>query len=126
MKRLFCVMLLVAAPVTPSLDPLVSSGKPPAWQAWHEVTAAAQTGDASAKDAFEATKELGTVEAWNAYLANFPTGFYADLARAYLKKLGEGGPVPLAAPVREAATKPQRGPSPNLGDLGPPTLASPR
>ena len=99
MKRLFCAMLLVAAPVTPSLDALVF-GKPPAWL-WHEVTAAAQTGDASAKDAFEAAKELGTAEAWNAYLANFPTGFYADLARAYLRSLVPGGPVPPTAPVRD-------------------------
>jgi hypothetical protein len=41
------------------------------------------------KDAFEAAKELGTADAWNAFLANYATGFHADLARAYLKKLGE-------------------------------------
>lgn len=122
MKRLFSVLLLVAAPVTPSLDVVVTSGKPSA-SLWREVTAAAQAGDASAKDAFEAAKELGTVEAWNAYLANFPTGFYADLARAYLQKLGAGGPVPPTAPVRDASPrpelKPQAGPGPNLGDLAP-------
>ncbi len=58
---------------------------------WREVTATAQPGDVSAKDAFEAAKELGTVEAWNAYLANFPTGFYADLARAYLEQARRRG-----------------------------------
>jgi uncharacterized protein YecT (DUF1311 family) len=47
------------------------------------------------KDAFEAAKELGTVEAWDAFLSNYPTGFHADLARAYVKKLAE---EPAAAP----------------------------
>jgi uncharacterized protein YecT (DUF1311 family) len=51
--------------------------------AWAEGTAAE-------KDAFEAAKELGTVEAWDAFLSNYPTGFHADLARAYVKKLSEG------------------------------------
>lgn len=47
----------------------------------------AQAGnDADARSAFEAAKELGTVEAWDAFLSNYPSGFYADLARAYLKK----------------------------------------
>lgn len=55
----------------------------------------AQAGnDDAAKSAFEAAKELGTVEAWDAFLSNYPKGFYADLARAYLKKLsGDGGPA---------------------------------
>jgi hypothetical protein len=45
-------------------------------------------GDNDQKSAFESAKELGTVEAWQAFLSNFPSGFYADLARAYVKKLG--------------------------------------
>src|SRR4051794_24388135 len=44
--------------------------------------------DPDQKDAFDAAKELGTAEAWEAFLASFPDGFYADLARAYLVKLG--------------------------------------
>ena len=48
----------------------------------------AASADVSAKDAFEAAKELGTVEAWEAFIANYPDGFHAKLARAYLKKLG--------------------------------------
>ena len=48
--------------------------------------ALAQPADAE-KQAFEAAKELGTVEAWDAFLANYPSGFHADLARAYVKKL---------------------------------------
>lgn len=41
----------------------------------------------SEKDAFEASKQLGTAEAWDAFLKSYPSGFHADLARAYLKKL---------------------------------------
>lgn len=40
------------------------------------------------KEAYEAAKELGTIEAWEAFLNNFPKGFRADLARAYLKRIG--------------------------------------
>jgi hypothetical protein len=39
------------------------------------------------KDAFESAKELGTIEAWQAFLTNYPSGFHADLARAYVKQL---------------------------------------
>jgi hypothetical protein len=49
--------------------------------------AAAGGGDAE-KEAFENAKDLGTVEAWEAFVANYPSGFHADLARAYIKKLG--------------------------------------
>lgn len=42
--------------------------------------------EADAK-AFEAAKELGTIEAWDAFLKSYPTGFHADLARAYRTKL---------------------------------------
>jgi len=55
-------------------------------------------GNDSEKEAFESAKELGTVEAWDAFLANYPSGFHADLARAYIKKLGStrgnGAPPP--------------------------------
>lgn len=43
----------------------------------------------SAKEAFKAAKDLGTADAWNAFLASYPNGFEADLARAYLKKLAQ-------------------------------------
>lgn len=52
----------------------------------------------AAKEAFEVAKELGTADAWNAFLASYPTGFYADMARAYLKKAG-GQSEPAAVPV---------------------------
>lgn len=62
------------------------------------------------KEAFEAAKELGTAEAWNAFLANYPSGFHADLARAYLKKLeGSGSPQqPVQAAPQAAAPLPTR------------------
>jgi len=48
-------------------------------------------GDAE-KDAFNSAKELGTIEAWEAFISNYPTGFRADLARAYMKTLGPSAP----------------------------------
>lgn len=44
----------------------------------------------SRADAFAASKELNTVDGWNAYLKQYPDGFRADLARAYIKKLLRG------------------------------------
>jgi hypothetical protein len=59
------------------------------------------------KDAFNSAKELGTADAWTAYLANYPSGFRADLARAYLKKLGDGTtPGNAAVPTDAASTLP--------------------
>lgn len=70
---------------------------------WHHGGAFAQSAGAPEKDAFEAAKELGTVEAWDAFLSNYPTGFHADLARAYVKKLSEGTPAP-SAPAPQAVS----------------------
>jgi len=39
------------------------------------------------KEAFESAKELNTIEAWEAFLNSYSTGFRADLARAYVKRL---------------------------------------
>jgi hypothetical protein len=58
---------------------------------------------ASEKEAFDAAKELGTVEAWDAFLSNYPTGFHADLARAYVKKLADPATPPPAAATAEKA-----------------------
>lgn len=52
---------------------------------------AAQPITAEQRDAFNTAKELGTVAAWNAYLKSYPTGFYADLARAYISKIESVG-----------------------------------
>lgn len=77
---------------------------------------AVQPSEASVKEAFEAAKELGTLEAWDAFLANYPTGFRADLARAYIKKLDAGGAVraPLGKP-----------PQPNADGKGEPSKGDP-
>ena len=103
MKRLCLVLLLLAAPILPS-TPLFPSD------------ARAGTGDASAKDAFEAAKELNTKEGWEAFLASYPSGFYANLARAYVKKLGGAAPAtaeqPAAEPAPAPAAKTQAAPSP--------------
>jgi VHL beta domain len=65
-----------------------------------------QVAQVSEKEAFESAKELGTIEAWEAFLSNYPTGFHADLARAYVKRLGapsqpQAGPppTPSVAPI---------------------------
>lgn len=62
--------------------------------------AAAEPSDAAEKEAFEAAKSLDTVEGWQAFLKNFPTGFRADLAKAYLSKLNgaANATAPAAAP----------------------------
>jgi hypothetical protein len=72
------------------------------------------SGEANAADAaaaFNSAKELGTADAWNAFLANYPTGFHADLARAYLKKLSEG------APPARTTTSPSSAPTGNAREL---------
>lgn len=70
--------------------------------------ALAQAPDAASaeKDAFASAKELGTVEAWNAFLGSYPSGFHADLARAYIKKLSEPTQAATAAPSPAAAPAP--------------------
>lgn len=42
----------------------------------------------SEKEAFDSAKELNTIEGWEAFLNNFPTGYRADLARAYVRRIG--------------------------------------
>lgn len=59
------------------------------------------------KEAFEAAKELGTIEAWEAFLNNFSKGFRADLARAYVRRLGsENKSEPVATPTPTPAAPP--------------------
>lgn len=119
---LLFAMLLVAAPVAPAVD-----GAP----GWRAAEARADSTGVSAKEAFEAAKELGTREAWEAFLASYPTGFYADLARAYMRSLVRGGApaqgrdasgpaVPAAA-----APEPSRAAAAGEGDLPPTDPARP-
>ena len=75
------------------------------------------------REAFEAAKELGTIEAWEAFLNSFPTGFRADLARAYVKRIGreDGGSVKPAQSAAKPAGQPGPAPEPKLSllNLGP-------
>jgi hypothetical protein len=64
------------------------------------------------KQAFDSAKELGTVEAWDAFLSNYPTGFHADLARAYVKKLAEQPSPPGNANLPPPAAAPTTYPMP--------------
>jgi hypothetical protein len=91
------IALCAAALIAPSIDvgPSIT---------WHHSQARAQTNDATEKEAFEAAKELGTVEAWDAFLSNYSTGFRADLARAYVKKLAAD--TPASTPAAATATAP--------------------
>jgi len=75
--------------------------------------------DSSEKDAFGSAKELGTVAAFEAFLSNYPSGFYADLARAYVDKLNQAEAAPSPpppTPVQQTppppAPKPVAAPSP--------------
>lgn len=81
------------------LAALASPG-PTALAADSQAPSSAQ--DAAAQSAFNSAKELGTTDAWNAFLTNYPTGFYADLAHAYLKKAP--GQPPAASPVPAVST----------------------
>ena len=67
------------------------------------------------KEAFEQAKDLGAVEGWNAFLAKFPTGFRAELARAYVKKLslgagGAGAAISATSPASGTTGQPSTPP----------------
>ena len=95
MRRLAIILLLTIAP-------FVSPFHTHTPRLIEEATAAESV---SAKEAFEAAKELGTAEAWNAFLESYPTGFHANLARAYLAKLGSTTSKPAGAKQQDSETK---------------------
>lgn len=78
--------------------------------------------EAKIKQAFDEAKSLGTIAAWRAFLANYPEGFYADMAGAYLRSLGytpgSGAPSPLGP-----ATAPASAPTPPQAASPPPASA---
>jgi hypothetical protein len=83
-----------------------------------QADGATKEGDEDAeKEAFNDAKELGTVEAWEAFVASYPSGFRADLARAYIKKLGasetskDGAPSAPTAATLSALSEPTPDPS---------------
>jgi hypothetical protein len=77
---------------------------------WRSEAAAAEPADTSEKDAFEAAKALGTAKGWDAFLSHYPSGFHADLARAYLKKIAgpDAPPSPPAAAMSAGPSNPAR------------------
>lgn len=93
--RMFLLALLVPLSLAFQIEPVSLVGQ-----------AQAQDAKPAEKDAFEAAKDLGTKDAWAAFLTSFPTGFYADLARAHLKKLDESGEAPAAGPAPTLAPPP--------------------
>ena len=60
----------------------------------------AATKPTAVKDAFAAARELDTLAGYNALINAYPTGFYADLARAHIEKMER----------RNAAAAPRRAP----------------
>ena len=81
-------------PTSPAPEAAEAPAAPP--------SAAETSSEQEEKEAYDAAKELGTVEAWDAFLSNFPEGFRADLARAYLKRLANE-PAPAAEETETAA-----------------------
>lgn len=76
-------------------------------QAESSADAGQDSPDVPEKEAFDAAKELGTIEAWEAFLTNYPDGFRADLARAYVKRIATGE-RDAPAPARQSAAAPPR------------------
>ena len=81
----------------PPID-MTQGGYGVAWQFSRALAQSESTaGDISEKEAFDSAKELGSIEAWEAFLNAFPTGFRADLARAYVRRLGTNERAPSSA-----------------------------
>ena len=60
---------------------------------------------AKVKTDYELVVQIGTKKAWDVFLGTYKTGFYADLARAQLAKLGESDiPTASAAPPKAVAS----------------------
>lgn len=75
------------------------------------IVVAQAASDKEQKQAFESAKELGTVEAWDAFLSNYPDGFYSDLARAYVKRLASEGSNQTQPNQPAQASPPQTAPT---------------
>lgn len=109
---LFCVTL-VSPQVIGTARAQAADGAAP------HIQLAQAADDAAEKQAFEAAKELGTVEAWDAFLSNFPKGFRSDLARAYVKKLAD---QPASAPSAPAVAAPERAQNATPGPMMKPSI----
>ena len=62
---------------------------------------------ASVKNDYELVAQIGTKKAWEVFLSTYKTGFYSDLARAQLQKLGgSSDPASSAPPIVVAKHEP--------------------
>ena len=102
------VMTFLAAAALPGLGPASHT------TVFHALSgeARAQTGQISEREAFAAAKELGTIEAWEAFLNAFPTGYRADIARAYLSRIAAGSRANSSSPPLATQTSPSAAPIP--------------
>jgi len=83
---------LVPAPATPPPPPAIASDP-----------------NAAMRRDYEMAERVGTMEAWDSFVAAHPAGFYADLARAQRNKLSaEAERVAAAAKARAAAEESAR------------------
>lgn len=118
MKR--SILTLVATPLFALAIDSGLVGSTETASLWRPSRALAQS-DVSAKEAFEAAKSLNTLEAWDAFLKTYPSGFYGDLARAYIKTLSDGGAATTTSAPTPAATADRPAPAP---DAAPSTNAA--
>lgn len=103
-----CAFILSAATVLIASHPFVAPT---------QTASLAQTQTPSAPpaetEAFDAAKSLGTKDAWEAFLTHYPTGFRADLARAYIKQLSGSAPPAASTPAASNAPPPPFIPQPS-------------
>ncbi|MCK1396266.1 caspase family protein [Bradyrhizobium sp. 1] len=72
--------------------------------------------DTSASRDYEFSERVGTVEAWDLYIAAHPSGFYTDLARVQRNKLAAARPAPatVAIETKKVQTTPVLPPQPEV------------
>lgn len=61
------------------------------------VPAATPAAAPNVRGDYELAGQVGTLEAWDSFIKTYPSGFYADLARAQRAKLLSGGGEPAAS-----------------------------
>ncbi|MGE0612559.1 MAG: caspase domain-containing protein, partial [Hyphomicrobiales bacterium] len=90
------------APDAPAPAPMASAGVAPQIRTPPDAL--------NERVAFETAKSIDTEAAWDAFLGRFPTGFYADMAKAARDKLQQAASSPPPAsvpPVASLAPPPQ-------------------
>jgi Caspase domain len=86
----------------------ISLVPPPAQPKPRDLTTSHTGQSASRMEAdYKMVAQIGTKQAWEVFLGTYPTGFYADLARAQLAKLGGAGSRPTVLAKLEPPPTPQ-------------------